>query len=151
MNTTKCQKNGTKTKQQDYMTNEEKVQYWIDLSDEDLKAAIVLLRGRRYLYVGFMCHQVIEKIFKSYYAKLTGETPPFTHDLSLLAKKGGFDDLLAEEQKDIIDAINPLNIEARYPEYKGAIAKTLTRSKSFELLEQTKMIQQWTKEKILLI
>jgi HEPN domain-containing protein len=60
------------------MTNEEKVRYWIDLSDEDLKTAEVMLNGKRYLYVGFMCHQVIEKIFKAAYAKLKEETPPFT-------------------------------------------------------------------------
>ncbi|MDR2449201.1 MAG: hypothetical protein LBD52_04500 [Prevotellaceae bacterium] len=36
------------------MTNEDKVQYWINLSDEDLKTASVLFNGECYLYTGFV-------------------------------------------------------------------------------------------------
>jgi HEPN domain-containing protein len=133
------------------MTNEEKIQYWVNLSDEDLKTATVLLNGECYLYAGFMCHLTIEKIFKACYAKIKEDTPPFTHDLLYLADKSGFDNLLTEEQQDFIAEVNPLNIEARYPEYKSSIAKTLTSSKCAALLEQTKALQQWIKEKILLI
>jgi HEPN domain-containing protein len=131
------------------MTTEEKVQHWIHLSDEDLKTAIVLLNGGRYLYVGFMCQMTIEKIFKAYYTKLKEDTPPFTHDLLYLAAKGNFDALLSEAHQDFIAEVNPLNIEARYPEYKSEIAKTLTLAKCTTLLEQTKTLQQWIKEKIL--
>jgi HEPN domain-containing protein len=133
------------------MTNEEKIQYWINLSDGDLKTASVLFNGECYLYTGFMCHLTIEKIFKACYAKIKEDTPPFTHDLLYLATKGGFDDLLTEEQQDFVAEVNPLNIEARYPEYKSSIAKTLTRAKCITLLEQTKALQQWMKEKILLV
>ncbi|MCL2649900.1 MAG: HEPN domain-containing protein [Candidatus Azobacteroides sp.] len=45
------------------MTTEEKIQYWINLSENDLKVAHTLLEGKHYLYVGFMCHQVVEKIY----------------------------------------------------------------------------------------
>ncbi|MDR1023924.1 MAG: HEPN domain-containing protein [Prevotellaceae bacterium] len=132
------------------MTNEEKTRHWINLSDEDLKAAAVLLNGKCYLYAGFMCHLTIEKIFKACYTKIKGDTPPFTHDLLYLAAKSGFDNLLTEEQQDFIAEVNPLNIEARYPEYKSSIAKTLTFSKCITLIERTKSLQQWIKEKILL-
>jgi HEPN domain-containing protein len=133
------------------MTNEEKVQYWINLSDEDLKTAIVMLRGRRYMYVGFMCHQVLEKIFKACFASLKEETPPYTHGLRYLAEKSGFWELLADEQMKFVDSIEPLNIEARYPNYKMDLTKILTRRKCLEIIEQTKILQQWTKETILLI
>ena len=43
-----------------------KVQYWIEISDYDLDTAEAMLGSTRYLYVGFMCHQAIEKIFKAY-------------------------------------------------------------------------------------
>jgi HEPN domain-containing protein len=132
------------------MTNEEKVQYWIDLSDEDLKTAEVVLDGKRYLYVGFLCHQAIEKIFKAAYAKLKEETPPFTHGLFYLTVKSGFNESLSEAQRKFIDEVEPLNIEARYPDYKNEIAKRLTPLVCIELLEQTKILQQWMKEKILL-
>jgi HEPN domain-containing protein len=133
------------------MTNEEKIQHWVNLSDEDLKTATVLLNGGCLLYAGFMCHLTIEKIFKACYAKLKEDTPPFTHDLLYLAAKSGFDHLLTDEQLDFMAEVNPLNIEARYPEYKSSIAKTLTAAKCTVLIEQTKTLQLWIKKKILLI
>ncbi len=42
-----------------------KIKYWIDLSDYDLDTAEAMLQSKRYLYVGFMCHQSIEKSFKA--------------------------------------------------------------------------------------
>jgi hypothetical protein len=42
---------------------EKQIKYRIDLSDYDLETAEAMLSGRRYLYVGFMCHQTIEKAF----------------------------------------------------------------------------------------
>jgi len=41
---------------------DDKVKYWIDLSDYDLDTALAMLESRRYLYVGFMCHQTIDQI-----------------------------------------------------------------------------------------
>ena len=40
------------------MTKEEKIAYWVELSDYDLETAEVMLATKRYLYVAFMCHQV---------------------------------------------------------------------------------------------
>jgi HEPN domain-containing protein len=132
------------------MTNEEKVQHWIRISDEDLSAGATLLQGGHYLYVGFMCHQSVEKIFKAAYAKLKEDTPPYVHNLVTLAGKCGFYAELSDEQKSFIASVNPLNIEARYPDYKNNLSKGLNRSACTELLEQTKTLQQWIKEKILL-
>ena len=61
---------------------EDKLKYWRELSDYDLETAKAMLRSKRYLYVGFMCHQTIEKIFKAYFIKLTSEIAPFSHSLS---------------------------------------------------------------------
>ncbi|MDR1865881.1 MAG: HEPN domain-containing protein [Bacteroidales bacterium] len=72
------------------MTNEDRVRYWINLSDEDFKTAMVMMRGRRYMYVGFMCHQVLEKIFKACFVRLKEDTPPYTHGLRYLAGKKRF-------------------------------------------------------------
>ena len=44
----------------------DKVTYWIEMSDYDLETADAMLATDRYLYVGFMCHQTIEKILKAY-------------------------------------------------------------------------------------
>jgi HEPN domain-containing protein len=80
---------------------ETKINYWIDLSDYDMETAEVMLQNKRYLYVGFMCHQTIEKAFKAYFTKLKSETAPFSHSLSYLAKQGGFYELFTNEQKDL--------------------------------------------------
>jgi HEPN domain-containing protein len=108
---------------------DQKVKYWIELSDYDFATAIAMLRSKRYLYVGFMCHQTIEKFFKAYYTKNKNEIPPFKHSLSFLAKEGTFYDTFSENQKDFIDQLEPLNIEARYPTYKERLLKSLSEDK----------------------
>ncbi|MDR0231365.1 MAG: HEPN domain-containing protein [Dysgonamonadaceae bacterium] len=45
------------------MTNEERVKYWIDLSDRDVDTAGWLIKGGHNLYTGYMCHQAVEKLF----------------------------------------------------------------------------------------
>jgi HEPN domain-containing protein len=127
---------------------EDKVQYWIEISDYDLETAEAMLRSKRYLYVGFMCHQAIEKVFKAYYTSIKSETAPFSHSLSYLAKKGDFYESFSEEQKDFIDQIEPLNIEARYPSHKERLLKSLTEKKCSEILKKTKELQIWIKEKL---
>jgi len=44
---------------------DEKIRYWLDISEYDLATAGAMLKTERYLYVGFMCHQAIEKILKA--------------------------------------------------------------------------------------
>jgi len=39
----------------------DKAKYWIDIADYDIETAKAMLVSKRYLYVGFMCHQAIEK------------------------------------------------------------------------------------------
>ena len=63
-----------------------KVKYWVDLSDYDMETAKAMLHSKRYLYVGFMCHQTIEKIFKAYFTKKKNDAAPFSYSLSYIAK-----------------------------------------------------------------
>jgi len=125
-----------------------KIKYWIELSDYDLETAEAMLQSKRYLYVGFMCHQTIEKAFKAYYTKLKSETAPSTHSLSYLAKQGDFYELFSEMQKEFIDQIEPLNIEARYPSHKERLLKSLTDTKCRNIIISTKEIQRWIKERL---
>lgn len=125
-----------------------KISYWIELSDYDLETADAMLKSKRYLYVGFMCHQTIEKIFKAYFSKLNPETAPFSHSLSYLAKKGNFYGLFSEDQKNFIDQIEPLNIEARYPSHKERLLRSLTETRCVEIIQKTTDLQLWIKEKL---
>jgi HEPN domain-containing protein len=127
---------------------DDKAQYWIEISDYDLETAEAMLQSKRYLYVGFMCHQAIEKIFKAFFTKLKSETAPFSHSLSYLAKKGDFYESFSENQKDFIDQLEPLNIEAHYPSHKERLMKSLTDEKCKEILKNTKELQQWIKVKL---
>lgn len=126
----------------------DKSQYWIDLSDYDLETAQAMFQTKRYLYVGFMCHQTIEKAFKAYFVKKTNITPPFSHNLSLLAKKSGMYDELNEQQREFIDLLEPLNIEARYPTHKQQLMKSLTETKCKEIMTKTKNLQAWIRQKL---
>jgi HEPN domain-containing protein len=102
----------------------------------------------RYLYVGFMCHQTIEKVLKGYYASVHDDIPPFTHNLAYLIEKSMLENELGEDQKAIVDELEPLNIEARYPEYKERLLKQMTKDKCLELIDKTTALQQWIKRKL---
>jgi len=131
------------------MTKEEKVKYWIDLCESDLRVGETLVTNKHNLYAGFMCQQVVEKIIKGYFTKVKDNAPPHIHDLPKLAKLSGLNDLLSEEQKAFLKEVNPFNIEARYPEYKCKIAEYLTDEKTESVFKRTKEFFEWTKEKIL--
>ncbi len=45
----------------------DKVIYWVEMSDYDFDTAKAMLDTKRYLYVAFMCHQVVEKLLKAYW------------------------------------------------------------------------------------
>ncbi len=126
----------------------EKVKYWLELSDYDLDTAEAMLQSKRYLYVGFMCHQTIEKILKAYFIDRNNQSAPYSHSLSFIAKKGSFLSIFNEEQLDFIDQIEPLNIEARYPSYKERLLKSLTEAKCRTLIDETKKLQLWIKQKL---
>ena len=55
---------------------------------------------------------------------------------------------MTEGQQDIIDDLNPLNVEARYPEYKDEIAAGLTKTNCEELIMETEELLCWIKEQL---
>ena len=126
----------------------DKVTYWIEMSDYDFDTAKAMLETKRYLYVAFMCHQTIEKILKAYWSNMLEEPPLKIHSLSRLAEKSGLDKDMSEEQTDFIDELEPLNIEARYPSYKERLMKSLTSDRCKELIEQTDKLRIWIKSKL---
>ena len=128
----------------------EKVEYWLDLADYDIETAKVMLNTGRYIYVGFMCHQAIEKALKGVIARdcIGDEIPPKIHDLQKLAEKAGLLAGMLEEQKEVLRKLNPLNIEARYPEYKNRLATNLTDEICQKLLAETEGLLCWIKEQL---
>jgi len=127
---------------------DDNVRYWIELAKYDLSSAKVMHKGRRYLYVGFMCHQATEKALKAYYTDKLKETPPYIHNLIRLSE---LTDLLAiynEKQRQTVLSLNPLNIEARYPIQKGELALLLTKKYCKRLINDTEELLQWIVNKL---
>jgi HEPN domain-containing protein len=127
---------------------DDKIKYWLDIAEYDLDTAKSLLESGRYLYVGFMCHQVIEKTTKAYIQGVISEMPPKTHNLTLLLNKAILIDRLSVDQLDFIDEVEPLNIETRYPSYKQEIIERLDKEYSDKLLKRTGDIYVWIKKEL---
>lgn len=107
-----------------------------------------MLKSKRYLYVGFMCNQAIEKIFKAYFVKESQKQPPYTHKLIRLAEEGNLYKLMSEKQKDFLDIISPLNIEARYPTQKQELFEALNKDKCKEIINETEELIKWIEKKL---
>lgn len=127
---------------------QDKVKYWVELADYDFETAQAMFETKRFLYVGFMCHQVIEKMLKAYWSNVLEEPVLKIHSLSRLAEKSGLDKDMSEEQTDFIDSLEPLNIEARYPSYKDRLMNTLTEERCKELIKQTDELRLWIKNRL---
>ena len=127
---------------------DDKTQYWVEIADYDIETARAMLHSRRFLYVGFMCHQAVEKIFKAFYRSKKNDIPPFTHNLKSLAEQCGLSPLFSKEQLSFIEELLPMNIEARYPSHKEKMFKLLTNQKCVEVIKQTESLCQWVKQQL---
>lgn len=123
----------------------DKVKYWSELSDYDLDTADAMFRTGRWLYVGFMCHQALEKIFKAYWCHKKSEPAPYSHNLINLAQSCGLGQLLDDDKREFVNQMMPLNVEARYPSYKQAIESSLSEERCKEIIAKTKEVQLWVK------
>jgi HEPN domain-containing protein len=134
------------------MENElnDKIEYWIEIAAYDIATAKALVETKRFLYVGFMCHQAIEKILKAIYTqRLQGEAPPYTHNLLKLAKVTDIFMSMDEGQKEIMRILEPLNIDSRYPRVKAALNSSLTLERCQTIIQQTEGLFQWIKQQLL--
>ena len=126
----------------------EKSRYWLESAQYDYETAKVMLSGGRFLYVGFMCHLTMEKVLKAVIVNTQEDNPPKIHDLVKLAKQGGVYDDMSEAQKDFLELLLPLNIEARYPSYKSSLAAALNQERCKMILDETEALVQWLETKL---
>jgi len=54
----------------------------------------------------------------------------------------------SEEQKDFIDLLEPLNIEARYPGNKAQLLQSLTTERCEEILKNAQELHKWIMQKL---
>ena len=123
-----------------------KAAYWLDGAEYDPQTARAMLETRRFLYVGFMCHQAIEKALK---AVLVARDPegelPYIHKLMRLANLSGISGEMSEEQLSLLDVLSPLNIEARYPRHRERLLASLTPERCERMIRETEALFLWIK------
>ena len=129
------------------MDSQEKVEYWLNLANYDLGTAKFLQRGRKYLYVCFMCQQVVEKALKAAITKIN-IFPPKTHDLIRLAELANLVDYMEQDQREFLVKLTPYNIEARYPSYKEEVGRSLNKRICKEYIIQTEEMFKWIQKKL---
>lgn len=61
--------------------------YWLSGAEDALGSAELLITGGRYNFGVFLLHLAIEKMLKALVVQETGDVPPKSHDLLLLADR----------------------------------------------------------------
>ena len=100
------------------------------------------------MYVAFMCHQVVEKMLKAYWCATLDNEPPYIHNLNRLAVGSGLRSEMSVAQCDFIEMLTPMNIQARYPNYKDQLFRMLTPELCNKIIDDTKEFMQWIKSKL---
>lgn len=126
----------------------EKENYWIQIAAYDLETAKAMLDAGRYLYVGFMCHQSIEKILKGVFTIKSETVPPKIHNLARLLQLTKLDSDIPDDLLETLNELNPLNIATGYPDQEFEIIQDFDYDYSSELLEKTRGLFEWIKTKI---
>ena len=130
------------------MSDYAKIGYWLESAEYDLQTAHAMLETKRLLYVGFMCHQVIEKSLKGIYVSRNPDAElPYIHKLLRLANLSGVYDEMSDAQKELLDTLSPLNIEARYPIHKELLLQSLTVERCESMIQETEALYVWLKTK----
>lgn len=85
-----CENEGpdhTKAKGSQIMKKLEKYRYWMMLSDYDLDTIDVLVEGKRWVYVAYLCQQAVERQLKGMYVYYLNSEAPKTHNINFLFSK----------------------------------------------------------------
>jgi HEPN domain-containing protein len=113
-----------------------KVQYWIDIADYDMKTASSMHKAGRYLYSVFMCQQAVEKILKAIFIKNKKQEPPFSHNLIYIHSL--LDIKLKAPHVQLLGKLTAYYIEGRYPSYKEYLSGLISKKVSSVTLKETK-------------
>ncbi|HDZ23679.1 MAG TPA: HEPN domain-containing protein [Desulfobacteraceae bacterium] len=123
------------------------VGHWIERSEYDLDTAKAMLDTGRYLYVGYMCQQTVEKLLKAMIANQNKENLPI-HNLNRLAEVAKIADLLSQEQINFLAELTPFCIESRYGDFKESLSEIINEGNAQEVYQKTKEMFEWLYQKI---
>jgi len=125
------------------MRTSDKIEYWVDIADYDIKTARSMHEAGKYLYSVFMCQQGMEKVLKAIYLKKFSNEAPFSHNLIYL--QGLLDLGLPAERLELLAELTAFYIEGRYPSYKEKLSKIVNKKKSLEIIEKSLGLYKWLK------
>ncbi|MBK7867940.1 MAG: HEPN domain-containing protein [Ignavibacteriales bacterium] len=124
------------------MTQDEHVNYWLAVSEEDWLSAVEIGgKNERKHFALFLGHLSVEKLLKALFVKSFNLTPPYKHDLIMLAVKCNIE--LSNEQQFDLKIINSFNLEARYPDYKQSFYKKCTFEFVSTELNRIEKVRSW--------
>lgn len=125
-----------------------KYEIWLNIAEDDLKAAEWSYKGDQFLWTVFMCQQCIEKALKAIYIYKTEEIPPKKHDLIYLSEitqvLNNFDD----DTKQFLRYLNVYYIETRYDEKREELKAKCNAQTTLEMLNKTKEVFEWLKNQL---
>lgn len=120
-------------------------EFWKRSSEEEIKAASVLLKNKKLRQALFFVHLSLEKILKALVIKKKGEHPPITHNLKYLAEQIELE--LSEDMENFLIEATAFNIEARYPdEETPPLEYKYVKEKYKEALEALKWLRKKSEE-----
>jgi HEPN domain-containing protein len=128
------------------MKTRDKITYWLDIAEYDIKTAQSLHRSGRYLYAVFTCQQTIEKILKALHLSEYAKEAPYSHNLVYLQSLLSLD--LHEDYVKLLAELTAYYIEGRYPSYKTKLSTMISKEKSADVLRRTKRLFKWLRLKI---
>lgn len=123
------------------------VAHWIERAEYDLGTAKAMLDTGRYLYVGYMCQQAIEKLLKAIIAQQNKENFPI-HNLSRLVELAQIKNHLNSDQLNFLAELTPYCIEARYGDYKESLSEIINEQKAEKIYQDTVKVFEWLYQEI---
>lgn len=118
---------------------------WFKQAEYDIKSAVVMFKGGRYIYSIFLCHLCIEKALKGLFVKRFKKNPPKSHNLLYFLNALALE--ADKEQNDIIIKLNEASIPTRYPEDLKGMLKEFNKANTNKILANSKRILKWLKAK----
>ncbi len=123
---------------------------WVERSEYDMETAKAMLKAKRYLYVGFMCQQSLEKLLKAIIVQ-QGKEILQIHNLVRLAEISGIYPSMNTEYQDFLANLTPFAIKARYGDYRENLLEIIDKKGAQAYLSKTEEVFKWLREKLKLI
>jgi HEPN domain-containing protein len=119
---------------------------WLKQAEYDLKAAERMLQSDLPAHATFTIHLALEKILKAYYIKIKDKIPPKTH--SLLYFAGELPLNLPDDGQSLLEELEGMGIEARYPPDLDATLKRLPHDTVEITIARSKKVFSWIKQEL---